>query len=61
MTFRPATGACGRGPGRLLLPVVCVLVLALAAPLAAQDGPSAEELAQANNPLAAANALNFHN
>lgn len=61
MTFRPATGTCDRGPRRLFLPVGCVLVLAFAAPLAAQDGPSAEELAQANNPLAAANALNFHN
>ena len=61
MRFRPVTEACERGPGKVFLPVCCVVVLALAAPLAAQDGPSAEELAQANNPLAAANALNFHN
>jgi hypothetical protein len=41
--------------------VGCVLSIGIAAPLAAQEGPSEEEMAQANNPLASADALNFQN
>jgi hypothetical protein len=41
---------------------VCLLMLAASAsPLAAQSGPSAEELKRANNPLANMKALNFQN
>ena len=50
-----------RTPGGLGLLLSCALSLAIAAPLAAQEKLSETAMAQANNPLAAASALNLQN
>jgi hypothetical protein len=46
---------------RAALLASCLVSIGIAAPLAAQEGPSEEDIAQANNPLAGAYALNLQN
>lgn len=60
MKYHNVEGRSRRATRAALL-VSCVLSIGIAAPLAAQEGASEEEMAQANNPLASADALNFQN